>query len=133
MIAEFIGLPYADKGRSREGVDCWGLCRLVLAEQGIAVPDYAETYTAACDRASASLAVEAGLADGWQRVDTPRPYDLVILNVALRPWHCGVMVSPDRFLHVPPPGRDGRQSLSCVERIDAPQWSRRIEGYYRHV
>jgi hypothetical protein len=43
------------------------------------------------------------------------------------------MASPTVFLHVPPPGRDGRQSLSCIERLDSPQWAKRIEGFYRYT
>ena len=130
-LARWIGLPYADKGRGPDAYDCWGLARAVLAERGMALPDYAEAYTRAADHDSVAVAVRAGLADGWQPVDKPQAFDLVILNIAQRPWHCGVMVAPDRFLHVMPPGPKG-QAFSCIERIDSPRWARRIEGFYRH-
>jgi len=64
-------------------------------------------------------------------VDRPQAFDLVILNIAARPWHCGVMVAPDRFLHVMPPGPRG-PTFSCIERIDSPRWQARVEGFYRH-
>jgi hypothetical protein len=95
------------------------------------LPDYADAYTAADDRLSVASAVEAGLADGWERVERPRALDLLILRVAGRPWHCGLLVSPAQFIHAPPPDRQGRQLLSCIERLDSPHWARRIEGIYR--
>lgn len=70
--ASFIGLPYADKGRDRDGVDCWGLVKLVYAEvAGIVLPDYSDAYTRPGDHASVAAAVESGLKDGWQRVERP--------------------------------------------------------------
>lgn len=129
---DFIGLPYRDKGRDRDGVDCWGIVRLILAEvAGQALPDYSGAYTRAGDHASVADAVEAGLNDGWERVDRPKARDLLILRIAGRPWHCAMMVNETMFIHAPPPGRGGRESFSCIERLDNPQWSRRIEGFYR--
>jgi cell wall-associated NlpC family hydrolase len=128
---KWIGRPYADKGRG-PAYDCWGLVRAVLqAEAGLVLPDYAAAYTRADDRLSVAAAVEAGLADGWERVEAQRALDLLILRVAGRPWHCGVIVAPGLFLHAMPPWRDGRQLLSCIERLDSPHWARRIEGIYR--
>lgn len=146
--APYIGLPYLDKGRDRAGADCWGGVRLALQEVfGFALPDYADTYTQASDHKSVARAVEAGLKDGWECIgiapDTlhdrwwrwldVRAGDLVIIQVGGRPWHAGLVVTPDRFLHWPPPGRDRKQTFSCIERLDAPMWARRIEGFYRHV
>lgn len=128
---KWIGHPYADHGRG-PSYDCWGLVRAVLAaEAGITLPDYADAYTAANDRLSVASAVELGLADGWKRVELQQAFDLLILRIMGRPWHCGLIVAPGLFLHVPPPDKQGRQMLSCIERLDSPHWSRRIEGIYR--
>lgn len=132
-VAPYVGLPYADKGRDRTGADCWGGVRMVLADVfGVGLPSYADAYTVASDHASVAAAVEAGLTDGWTRVEQPRAGDLLILKIAGRPWHCAVMVTADRFLHWPPPSKRGVQVLSCLERLDSPHWARRVEGVYRH-
>lgn len=129
---DFIGLPYADKGRDRSGCDCWGFVRMVYADvAGIALPDYSMAYTRPGDHASVANAVESGLRDGWERVERPQTLDLLILRIAGRPWHCAVMVGAGMFMHCPPPGRNGHQSFSCIERLDSPQWAKRIEGFYR--
>lgn len=132
--ARFVGLPYRDKGRGPDAWDCWGGVRMVLAEVFHAeLPDYADAYSGAADHASVAAAVSAGLRDGWQRAEAPSEGDLLILRIAGRPWHCGLMVNARMFLHWPPPDAHGRQLLSCIERIDSPQWARRIEGFYRHA
>ena len=128
----YMGLPYRDKGRTREGFDCWGLVRQVLLDvAGLELPDYSGAYASAQDGASVAAAVAAGLRDGWQQVPDPRPLDLLILRVAGRPWHCAIMVNATMFLHVPPPREDGLAIDSCVERLDSPVWSSRIVGLYR--
>lgn len=125
-LAAWVGIPYRDKGRGPDAFDCWGGVRAVLlAAKGIVLPDYADAYTSADDHDSASTAVTQGLADGWQAVDRPQPFDLLILRIAGRPWHCGLVVARNRFLHWAP------KQTSCIERMDAPMWARRIEGVYR--
>ena len=139
--AQYVGIPFADKGRTRDGCDCWGLVRLVLAEQfGIELPDYADAYSDARDHASVAAAVQAGLQAGWATIDrvheTPRCGDLLVINVATRPWHCGLMVTSERFLHCPTQqARDSGREIgsSCVERLDSAMFRNRIEGIYRHV
>ena len=38
---KYVGLPWAWKGRTSEGVDCYGLLRLVYRdERGIALPEH---------------------------------------------------------------------------------------------
>lgn len=129
----YVGLPYADKGRDRAGADCWGGVRMVLVEVfGQTLPDYGDAYTRAEDHESVCHAVEAGLADGWCVADSPAAGDLVIVNLAGRPWHCGVMVNALQFLHWPPPNKQGVQQLSCVERLDSMHWAARKKRFYRH-
>lgn len=129
--APYIGLPYRDRGRSRDGADCWGGVRLVYREVfGIDLPDYADAYTTADDALGVAAAVAHGLETGWERVQAPRAGDLLILRIGGRPWHCAILVSPERFLHWPPHDAAGRQSLSCIERLDSPRWAKRLGGYW---
>ena len=66
------------------------------------LPDYLDAYTSSNDGDSVAAAVTSGLRDGWVRVNDPREGDLLILRIAARPWHCGVMVNSCMFLHWPP-------------------------------
>ena len=124
---EYVGKPFAEKGRGPDGFDCWGLVRAVLAaEFGIdGLPDYVDSYTRTGDKLSVSTAVSAGLVDGWQRVDKATEGTLVILRLAGRPWHCAIAVNGEWMLHALV-GSD-----VCLERMDSMVWSDRIEGYYK--
>jgi cell wall-associated NlpC family hydrolase len=114
---------------------------MVLSEQfEIELPDYADAYSCTHDQDSVSAAVRAGLRDGWTKLDRkhmkPHAGDLLIIKIAGRPWHCGLMVTPDKFLHCPTQkDRATGQEIgtSCWERLDNVIWTRRIEGIYRHV
>lgn len=124
----YIGIPYRTHGRDHGGVDCWGLIRLVMAEVfGQPLPDYGDTYRDGEDWAAIGDAIRAGLADGWQRTEQPRAGDLLILRIAMRPWHCGLMLNSLQFLHAAP------DDSTVIERLDSPKWARRIEGIYRHA
>ena len=59
--ADYIGLPWQVGGLTRDGIACWGLARLVYAEQlGIAVPDYAAAVPSLEERAEiAAIFAEA--------------------------------------------------------------------------
>jgi cell wall-associated NlpC family hydrolase len=126
--AKYIGVPYLDKGRTIAGFDCWGLVRHVLTHEFgvIELPDYVDSYTAANDRRSVSVAVQSGLSDGWKQIEKPGPGTLIILKVAGRPWHCAVAVTNDWMLHT-------LQGVNaCLERMDSMVWRNRIEGFYEH-
>lgn len=125
-VGPYIGLPYKDKGRGPDGWDCWGGVRMVLGDVfGLDLPSYEEAYVSGADRVAVPEAVERGLAEGWERTDRREPGSLLILRIAGRPWHCGLIVAPNFFLHWAP------NTTSCMERLDSPMWSRRIAGIYR--
>lgn len=124
----YVGIPYVDKGRDRRGIDCWGIVRLVLGEVfHVQLPSYDDTYRDGEDWEAIGHAVRAGLLDGWRRTEQPRAGDLLILRIAMRPWHCALMLDSMHFLHAAP------GDSTVVERLDTPRWARRIEGIYRHV
>ena len=125
-VAPYIGIPYRDHGRDRNGCDCWGGVRMVLADVfGVDLPDYSDHYSSAQHQPSVAFTVETGLAECFNRVTVPQPGDMVIMRIAGRPWHCGLLVAD--HLRLPWPER----RHSCSERLDSPMWSRRLDGAYR--
>jgi cell wall-associated NlpC family hydrolase len=113
----YIGLPFHEHGRDRSGLDCWGLVRLVMAEQfNIALPSHAHEYerTTAVDKISALIERESVK---WKIIATGQETcgDVVVLRV--RDKH---------MLHIE------RGINSVIERYTGPHWSERIAGIYRY-
>ncbi|MGN6234990.1 C40 family peptidase [Dyella sp.] len=125
--AAYIGVPYVDKGRSATGVDCWGLAVRVYREVfHRELPDCSTAYANGEDWSGIAAEIERVRGTGWCRTEQPHMGDIVVLAIAGRPWHCGVMLNSLAFLHASP-------GDSVVwDRLDNPRWSRRIEGIYRH-
>lgn len=134
LFSPFIGLPFRDHGRDRSGVDCWGLVRLVLADlRGIVLPDYGQGYSDTGDFDGIGVAIREGLVRDFRRVDKPQPFDLVIFNLAGKPWHVGIVVDRTRFLHCPQPDERGNDGTSRLERWKDRMWAKRVEGWYRYA
>lgn len=129
---DYVGLPWRTLGRDRAmGVDCYGLLRLVLAEQGgVTLPALDGGWTGArgADDLAALARFVADSMAGWRRVDFTdrRALDGVLLRVSGRPIHVGVVLAPAWFLHIQQ-GHD-----AAIERFDCAVWAGRIEGIFRH-
>lgn len=126
-VSPYVGLPFVDHGRG-PGYDCWGLVLLVLRERyGVEAPDFGGSYSSTRDIDGVPAAFAAGEAlPEWSRVDAPAEGDVVVILVAGKPMHCGVVVGANTMLHARP------KTGSVVERYDRPHWGRRVEGFYRH-
>lgn len=143
---DYIGLPFAELGRDRTGLDCWGLARLVLAERfGLgALPDFRGQYRTTRDRQLADV-FRAEMAR-WQPVADSQPGggsgpgihagsphwgvlpgDVVVLRIGGAPAHVGVVVAPGWMLTI------DRKTASHLDRLDSLRWRGRIEGYFRHA
>lgn len=121
----YIGIPYENRGRTRDGVDCWGLVQLWYREQlDVDVPDYLWAYTAANDKESVSDAIEENKAN-WKKVDEPEYGDVLVFRIMGYPMHVGIKLNGDDFLHA----FQGTQS--CLERLSSISWSRRLFEVYR--
>ena len=109
------------------GCDCLGLLRGVwralYGHEPVAVPayradrrgdDHPEALREAAER---FLLVEAGPVEAGQVV-------LFKLGGLREPRHCGIMVSPTRFIHA-------QEHLGVVEANLTPGWARRVSGRYR--
>lgn len=133
LLAQFVrkalATPFLDKGRTWVGVDCWGLVALAYSElMGISLPLYSGNYDSANDRPTLSKLVEQERKT-WVQVDRVevKPLDCVVLLMAGRPVHVGLMIDKRQFLHC------SHRIGTVVERVDSVLWQERVEGYYRHV
>jgi hypothetical protein len=138
-VESYIGIRFADLGRDRDGCDCWGLVRLVIAERaGVELPSLATGYVSETNATGVQEQVEAQRASGvWLRVDpgAERQFDVVELVAAVRgpdgwiyaPLHVGVVVAPGWLLHVE------HATDSLLARYNEDQAiRRRVLGFWRH-
>lgn len=134
-LARYIGIPFRDDGLDFSGCHCWGLVRMVLANEcGIAVPSYGE-YSAA-DLVRAARARKPGApgdadsADVWRKVETPSAFDVVLMtaleNKGRLICHVGIMSSPTDVLHI------WRATDAVNMPITHPRLRAAIVGFYRH-
>ena len=123
----YVGLPWVDRGRERTGLDCWGLVRLVYAEQlGIDLPAYSESYASTAELAAIDAAITSQRS-GWARAGEPAPFDVALHRWGRYEAHVGVMIDGRRMLHM-------MEGVSArIERIDEPLWNRRLVGFFRPV
>ena len=128
---EYIGIPWSDRGRTRAGVDCYGLLWLVLSEQfGVSVPSYAENYATAIDKEEVGALMRGELlTPRWSKVADAeaRAGDGIMISLSGLPYHVGVVVDPPYFLNVL------RGTACALERWTSPRWNRRVEGFYRYA
>lgn len=124
----YIGLPFKEHGRDRQGVDCWGLVRLVLGEEfGIRLPSYADGYASTEDAEDIGRLVRGEMAP-WRDVShaEEQPGDVVLMRLMNQPMHVGLVVGAGWMLHI----EEGIDA--CLERYDSAKWRRRVLGIYRY-
>ena len=97
-------MPWHERGLPRDGIACWGLCRLLYAKVlGVSVPDYAAQIASLKERAEVAVAFEGGTAVGpWSSIperEARSIYILVFRRAALES-HVGLVVRPGRMLHI---------------------------------
>jgi cell wall-associated NlpC family hydrolase len=128
MMADYVGIPYKNLGRSRDGCDCYGLAWLYHLEQfGVLLPSYLTGYASA-DDGGAVVVFGATIKHQWQPVPQPdlARGDLVTLRVGRYISHVGIWLDrADEFLHV----LRGRNAT--IERLSDLQWQNSYQGAYR--
>lgn len=123
---KYVGIPYKQKGRDLNGIDCWGLLRLVYSEEfKINLPSFVTDYTE--DDTMRIQDLIAQYKEGWEQLDKPEPGCLVLFRVFGTESHVGIAVSETHFLHA----RDGQSS--AVESFDSSAWNKRIVGYFKYT
>lgn len=108
----YVGIPFRDLGRDRAGCDCWGLVRLILAEQaGFDLPSFATRYESEANVSEVQgLAAIEKAVGGWQQIGAgdEQAFDLAEMTQPVRTatgwqWlaiHCGLVAAPGWLIHV---------------------------------
>ncbi len=127
-IAHYVGLPFADLGRDRAGIDCWGLVRLVLAERfEVQVPAWDGRYPGCEPRHMRRMEGHVKrVLPLFEAVSKPEDGDLVLVKVGGLPVHVGIVVAPGWMLHA----EWGCDSLA-EEILSGKRPPGAIEGLYR--
>lgn len=125
----YIHVPFSDKGRDRNGCDCWGLARLIYKEQlNIELPlllDYNDTK----DRFHISNVCEIECKE-WQEIKTgqEKPFDVLVFKILSLPCHVGVVIEKGLMIHC-----EKGCGTHLTEYNKEVQWYHRLAGVYRYV
>jgi len=124
----FLGTPYRHQASvPGAGCDCLGLLRGVWRALYGTEPETMPPY-----RADMRDPLNAGaLRDAAERLLVPETGDLAAgqvmlfrLHRAVEPKHCGILVSPDRFIHA-------QERLGVVEANLTQGWRERVSARFR--
>lgn len=126
---DYIGIPYALHGRSRAGVDCYGLVCLVFNDLlDVKLDIFDGKYNDHTIRTNATLISDCGHF-GWSPVPfkaTLQAFDVAVLSLAGYPAHVALMLDNDTFMHsIKPIG-------VVLERLSSLRWKNRVKGIMRH-
>lgn len=118
----YVGLTYVNNGRDRDGLDCWGLVRLVHKDIfGNDLPSFSEAQEE--DIKEQTIAIQK---EGWIKVQTEQAGDVALFSLAGHPIHVGIIIQPSRFLHA------FNGTDTCIESLSSAKWKRRLVGIYRY-
>lgn len=122
FVDRVIVVPFVERGRDYEGLDCWGLAVLFYRDVlGIEIPSYLDTYESTSEHRAIFKAFAAGKTL-WRKVDRPATGDLALILRKNLPIHVGVVLEDDLVLHAEV------HVGTVIESLD----QMRIEGFYRH-
>lgn len=83
----YIGIPYKPGGRDRDGLDCWGLVRLVYQEEfGILLPSV---------QGDMSRETLRGCKQGWVEIIAPAEFCGIEMTQRTVGHHAGVWTEAD--------------------------------------
>lgn len=125
QLEKYIGLKYKEKGRDYDGLDCYGLVRLIYKNEfQIDLPSFSSEYVQE-DRDRIQELI-AQYKEGWEQIEQPEVGSIVLFRVLGSDSHVGVVVNDSQFIHV----RENKDS--AIENLDSPYWKKRIVGFFKY-
>ncbi|MDR1307620.1 MAG: C40 family peptidase [Treponema sp.] len=100
-VERYVGIPFVSGGRDHAGCDCYGLVRLVLAEQfGYTLPLLNTGYENACrTQETAPLFREQIPLLSGEKIRQAEPGAVAVLQFSGRASHVGIFVDRRSILH----------------------------------
>lgn len=133
MFNDLLGAKFCYGGTSVEqGFDCWQLCREIYRRLGRELPEFQYVVEdIAKDGKFSYENVNQKIESAkpmFEKLDKPEPYCLVSFFIRPRyTSHVGVVLEDCiHFIHIM------EKSSVTIERLDAPEWERRITGFWRY-
>jgi cell wall-associated NlpC family hydrolase len=128
FASQYVGLLFKNRGRTKEGVDCWGLVRLIYKEQfNIQLPSYDDEYDSSYNIKETGETI-AEHSKEWEAVEkgSEKTGDVIVMRLSGYPTHVGLVLEKGRMLHI----IEGTDAI--VENYEGRLWQRRIVGFFRH-
>lgn len=120
---DLVGAPFKDGGRGPDSYDCWGLVREIYKRYGYNLPD----YDIGCyEILKVTEKIENSRAFWKQHRPPNLPVPCLVAFKVSSPMvnHVGVYIGSGKFIHT------REKAGAVIERVDAPVWRHRLEGYY---
>ena len=122
---KYLGIPYRHRGRTLEGLDCWGFLKLVYIDLGFKLFDVEDLEYGKIWGLRGKDYFQENYENDWEKVTDPQVLDGVLfLNSRGVANHAGIVFADRKFIHCP------RQGV-VVSRLDDAAWKPKIEGFYR--
>jgi len=128
IASKYVGLKFKNRGRTIEGVDCWGLVRLIYKEHfDIVLPSYEDDYASSHNILETKEAIET-YSKEWQNIVAGKEQfgDVIVMRLSGYPTHVGFVLENGKMLHI----IEGTDAV--VENYHSRLWQHRIVGFYRH-
>lgn len=125
IISEYLGAPYENGGRTKTGIDCWGLALRVYAKAGISLFDMPDLqYDVRWSKTGGNYLAENYWRD-WEKIENPEFLDAVLFkNLGGIAHHGGIILSGNRFIHATMYG-------VIISKYTDKAIAEKIEGFYR--
>ena len=122
VIQKYLGVPYLLHGRTMQGLDCWGLIKLVYADMGHELIDIDDNYDEKWALNGKNYFAE-NYCTQWERVEQPQLFDVLLFSNSLCVLnHAGICLSDNRFIHTCKAG-------TIIS--DLWTWRRKFDSAYR--
>lgn len=123
---KYIGIPFKDGGRDSNGLDCWGLVRLIYKDEyNISLPSFNTHYSTVDDTERLEELISQ-YKEGWIEANSPDEGCVVLFKTMGSITHVGVLINKNQFLHI------NEGTNVTIESLDSTRWNKRVIGYYKY-